>query len=145
MWGKSGAKRVREPRGPRRSCRANRVELSIARAFEGEHTTAMYSGILRMADLLTPQPNMDIKLHIVAPVSKRDSVFQEIRRPGCHPALPRVPCGRERATGARSTSSTKHARQCSWRTPAGRDDPKQREPVCAGFRSIRTARSLGVG
>ena len=54
---------------------------SIIRAFEVEHTTSVYSGILRMADLLALQPNMDIKLHIVAPDSKREKVFQEIRRP----------------------------------------------------------------
>src|SRR5262249_30771789 len=54
---------------------------SITRAFEVEHTTSVYSGILRMADLLALQPNMDIKLHIVAPSSKRERVFQEIRRP----------------------------------------------------------------
>ena len=40
---------------------------SIIRAFEVEHTTSIYSGILRMADLLALQPNMDINLHIVAP------------------------------------------------------------------------------
>src|ERR1035438_1328651 len=54
---------------------------SIIRAFEVEHTTSVYSGILRMADLLALQPNMDIKLHIVAPGPKREKVFQEIRRP----------------------------------------------------------------
>jgi len=54
---------------------------SIVRAFEVEHTTSVYSGILRMADLLSLQPNMDIKLHIVAPDSRREKVFQEIRRP----------------------------------------------------------------
>ncbi|WP_434107948.1 EVE domain-containing protein [Paraburkholderia caffeinilytica] len=54
---------------------------SIVRAFEVEHTTSVYSGLLRMADLLALQPNMDIKLHIVAPVEKREKVFQEIRRP----------------------------------------------------------------
>jgi len=54
---------------------------SIVRAFEVEHTTSVYSGILRMADLLALQPNMDIKLHIVAPELKREKVFQEIRRP----------------------------------------------------------------
>jgi hypothetical protein len=54
---------------------------SIVRAFEVEHTTSVYSGILRMADLLALQPNMDIRLHIVAPVAKRDKVFSEIRRP----------------------------------------------------------------
>lgn len=54
---------------------------SIARAFEVEHTTAVYSGILRMADLLALQPNMDIRLHIVAPDARKEKVFQEIRRP----------------------------------------------------------------
>jgi hypothetical protein len=39
----------------------------MVRAFEVEHTTAIYSGILRMADLLALQPNMQIRLHIVAP------------------------------------------------------------------------------
>lgn len=54
---------------------------SIIRAFEVEHTTSIYSGILRMADLLALQPNMDIRLHIVAPSSRRDKVFREITRP----------------------------------------------------------------
>lgn len=54
---------------------------SILRAFEVEHTTAVYSGLLRMADLMALQPNMDIRLHIVAPIDRREKVFQEIRRP----------------------------------------------------------------
>jgi hypothetical protein len=54
---------------------------AIKRAFEVEHTTSIYSGILRMADLLALQPNMDIRLHIVAPDVRRDKVFQELRRP----------------------------------------------------------------
>ncbi len=54
---------------------------SIRRAFEVEHTTSVYSGILRMADLLALQPNMDIRLHIVAPVGRREKVLQELRRP----------------------------------------------------------------
>lgn len=53
----------------------------IVRAFEVEHTTSIYSGILRMADLLALQPNMEIKLHIVAPAERREKVFEEIRRP----------------------------------------------------------------
>ena len=53
---------------------------AIKRAFEVEHTTSIYSGILRMADLLALQPNMDIRLHIVAPIGRRDKVFQELRR-----------------------------------------------------------------
>src|SRR5690606_20821750 len=54
---------------------------AITRAFEVEHTTSIYSGILRMADLLALQPNMDIRLHIVAPAARREKVFQELRRP----------------------------------------------------------------
>lgn len=54
---------------------------SIVRAFEVEHTTSVYSGILRMADLLALQPNMNIKLHIVAPAFRREKVKDEIRRP----------------------------------------------------------------
>jgi len=54
---------------------------SIVRAFEVEHTTSIYSGILRMADLLAMQANLAIKMHIVAPVHKRERVFREIRRP----------------------------------------------------------------
>lgn len=34
-----------------------------------------------MADLLALQPNMNIRLHIVAPYARRDKVFQEIQRP----------------------------------------------------------------
>lgn len=54
---------------------------SIARAFEVEHTTAIYSGLLRMADLLAMQPRMNIWLHIVAPEERRDHVRREIIRP----------------------------------------------------------------
>jgi hypothetical protein len=54
---------------------------SMARAFEVEHTTAIYSGLLRMSDLLALQPNMDIRLHIAAPQDRRDKVRQEILRP----------------------------------------------------------------
>ncbi len=54
---------------------------SIVRAFEVEHTTSIYSGLLRMADLVALQPNIQIKLHIVAPSEKREKVLQEIQRP----------------------------------------------------------------
>jgi hypothetical protein len=54
---------------------------TIARAFEVENTTAIYSGILRMADLIALQPQFQIKLHIVAPEDRRDRVRQEILRP----------------------------------------------------------------
>jgi hypothetical protein len=54
---------------------------AIAHAFEVEHTTAIYSGLLRMADLLAMQPRMNIVLHIVAPIERRDQVRREIIRP----------------------------------------------------------------
>ncbi|WP_316977790.1 hypothetical protein [Shumkonia mesophila] len=54
---------------------------SMVRAFEVEHTTSIYSGLLRMADLLALQPNMDIALHIVAPDERREKVKTEILRP----------------------------------------------------------------
>ena len=54
---------------------------AIAHAFEVEHTTAIYSGLLRMADLLAMQPRINISLHIVAPVERRDQVRREIVRP----------------------------------------------------------------
>ena len=54
---------------------------TIVRAFEVEHTTSVYSGILRMADLLALQPNLRIKAHIVAPDERRGKVIQEITRP----------------------------------------------------------------
>jgi len=54
---------------------------SIIRAFEVEDKTSIYSGILRMADLLALQPMLDIKIHIVAPSDRRDEVFRQISRP----------------------------------------------------------------
>jgi hypothetical protein len=54
---------------------------SIVAAFEVECTTSIYSGLLRMSDLLALQPNLDIKLYLVAPDERRDKVGQEIRRP----------------------------------------------------------------
>jgi hypothetical protein len=54
---------------------------SIVAAFEVESTTSIYSGLLRMSDLLALQPNLDIKLYLVAPDERRGKVEQEILRP----------------------------------------------------------------
>lgn len=54
---------------------------TILRAFEVEHTTAIYSGLLRMADLLALVPNLNLPLHIVAPADRKEKVFKEINRP----------------------------------------------------------------
>ena len=54
---------------------------AIVAAFEVEHTTAIYSGLLRMSDLVSMQPNINLKLYLVAPDGRRDKIFEEIRRP----------------------------------------------------------------
>jgi predicted RNA-binding protein len=54
---------------------------SIIAAFEVEHTSAVYSGLLRMADLITMQPNIKIPLFIVAPDERQEKVEREINRP----------------------------------------------------------------
>jgi len=54
---------------------------SIVAAFEIESTTSIYSGLLRMSDLVAMQPNLNIPLYIVAPEERRDKVFAEINRP----------------------------------------------------------------
>jgi hypothetical protein len=54
---------------------------SILAAFEVECTTSVYSGLLRMSDLIALQPNLNIRLYIVAPSDRRDKVEQEILRP----------------------------------------------------------------
>jgi hypothetical protein len=41
----------------------------------------VYSGLLRMSDLLALQPNLEINLYLVAPDERREKVKQEILRP----------------------------------------------------------------
>lgn len=54
---------------------------SIRAAFEIESSTAIYSGLLRMADLVSMQPDLNIPLYIVAPDERREKVLQEVNRP----------------------------------------------------------------
>lgn len=54
---------------------------SIVAAFEIEATTSIYSGLLRMSDLTAMQPNINIRLFLVAPEERRAKVMQEINRP----------------------------------------------------------------
>jgi len=66
---------------------------AIVAAFEVEHTSAIYSGLLRMSDLISMQPNLKINLYIVAPDERRDKVFNEINRPTfarLKPPLPNI-------------------------------------------------------
>jgi hypothetical protein len=54
---------------------------TIMAAFEVEHSTAVYSGLLRMLDLVSQFPNLSFPLFIVAPDADRRKVCAEIRRP----------------------------------------------------------------
>jgi hypothetical protein len=54
---------------------------AIKAAFEIESTTSIYSGILRLADLIAMQPNINIPLYLVAPDERRGKVFAEVTRP----------------------------------------------------------------
>jgi predicted RNA-binding protein len=54
---------------------------AIIAAFEVEATTSIYSGLLRMSDLIAMQPNLNIPLYLVASEERRSKVFEEINRP----------------------------------------------------------------
>ncbi len=54
---------------------------AIVAAFEVESTTSIYSGLLRMSDLISLQPNLEIRLFLVAPDERQDKVETEILRP----------------------------------------------------------------
>ncbi len=54
---------------------------AIVAAFEIECTTSIYSGLLRMADLIAMQPNLNIPLYLVAPDERREKVLTEVNRP----------------------------------------------------------------
>lgn len=54
---------------------------AILAAFEIESTTSVYSGLLRMSDLISMQPNLNIPIYIVAPDNRKEKVLSEINRP----------------------------------------------------------------
>lgn len=54
---------------------------SIKSAFEIEHSTSIYSGILRLSDLRSLTPNSTYPLFIVASRDKKNKVFEQLRRP----------------------------------------------------------------
>ena len=54
---------------------------SIKSAFEIEHSTSVYSGILRLSDLRAEAPNSNYPLFIVASEERRKKVFDELSRP----------------------------------------------------------------
>lgn len=54
---------------------------AILAGFEVEHTSSIYSGLLRMSDLVTMQPNIDIRMYLVAPDNRQAKFKREIARP----------------------------------------------------------------
>ncbi len=53
---------------------------AIVTAFEVEHTTQIYSGLLRMSDLITRQPTTNFSLYLVAPDNKLAKFGREVTR-----------------------------------------------------------------
>jgi hypothetical protein len=54
---------------------------AIVAAFEVESTTSIYSGLLRMSDLISRQPNISVPLFLVAPDERREKVINQVNRP----------------------------------------------------------------
>lgn len=55
---------------------------TVAAAFEVEHTTSIYSGIVRMLDLAMSVPHASMsELYLVAPDARREDVRAQLRRP----------------------------------------------------------------
>ena len=53
----------------------------VAAAFEIEHTTSVYSGLLRLADLAALSPNLSFPMYVVTPRARLDKVRRELSRP----------------------------------------------------------------
>lgn len=58
-----------------------KLGLSIKSAFEIEHSTSIYSGILRLSDLRALAPNSNYPLFIVSSRDRKAKVFEQLRRP----------------------------------------------------------------
>jgi hypothetical protein len=56
-------------------------EFQIHAAFEVENTTEIYSGLLRFADLTIAAPNTKYPMYIVAPLSKKNKLIEQLKRP----------------------------------------------------------------
>jgi hypothetical protein len=60
----------------------------IRKAFEIESTTSIYSGLLRLNDLVLAQPNNNIDLYVAASGKKRSRVCDQLVRPSFQSLLP---------------------------------------------------------
>jgi hypothetical protein len=54
---------------------------SYLAGFEVEHTSTIYSGLLRMSDLVTMIPNIELKLYLAAPDVRAAKFAREVIRP----------------------------------------------------------------
>jgi hypothetical protein len=61
----------------------------IMKAFEIEATTLIYSGLLRLNDLVLAQPNNHVALYIVSDQKRRQHVFNQLIRPSFHQLIPK--------------------------------------------------------
>jgi len=60
-------------------------QASVVAAFEVEHSTTIYSGIVRMLDLAYGSPDGTVqRLFLVAPDGREDQVREQLRRPAFH-------------------------------------------------------------
>jgi len=53
----------------------------IVAAFEIEHTTSIYSGLLRLSDLVALSPNLNFPMYIVSPDERLGDVRRQLSRP----------------------------------------------------------------
>jgi hypothetical protein len=53
----------------------------VAAAFEIEHSTSIFSGLLRVSDLVTLQPNISFPLYIVSSIYRIPEVRKQLSRP----------------------------------------------------------------
>jgi hypothetical protein len=60
----------------------------IRKAFEIESTTSIYSGLLRLNDLVLAQPNNQIDLYVVASSKRRPKLNEQLIRPSFQTLLP---------------------------------------------------------
>lgn len=58
-----------------------KLGLSVKAAFEIEHSTSIYSGILRLSDLRALAPNSNYPLLIVSDNKRKQKVFEQLKRP----------------------------------------------------------------
>jgi hypothetical protein len=56
-------------------------QQAIVSGFEVEHTTPIYSGLLRLSDLLTLSPNFRLKMFIVAASERLEQFAGQVNRP----------------------------------------------------------------